>query len=158
MRHFNGRRWSEYVTALVCPDFQSFGDVVRTRILPVFDNMHDEASEVRERFFRERGARVHASEDVDPWDLWSDIADKATDAGFEHYEMLWSMKFATLNLFSAALYHLTEQHVIDLVVMMRDSHQRDELSSDDAIAWLKGTLTSTSSGYASGVSFTNSSS
>lgn len=134
MRRFDGQRWEEYVTKFVCPDFQRFGDVVRARILPVFDDIKQEADELAKRHYKEMMSSLVAYEDADDGGAISELA---LDAGDEHYDMLSSMRSATLNLFSAALYHLTEQHMVDLWLMVLDYHQREEVSAQDATAWFK---------------------
>ncbi len=134
MVRFDGQRWAEYVTEFVSPDFRRFGDVVRERILPVFDGINQEADEVRNRRYAELMTSTPASED---WGDAGGIAESAMEAGFERYETLFSMRFATLNLFSAALYHLTEQHLVDLAMRVADNYQRIEVSPRDAVSWFK---------------------
>lgn len=136
MRRFDGTRWQEYVEMFVSPDFQQFGDVVKTRILPVFNGITEEANAVADRRYREL-----MSLPLDP-DLWEagDLAQSAMDFGFAHYEMLTSMRCATLNLYSAALYHLTEQHLVDLLFHIIDSYKRDEVSMKEVFDWYENDL------------------
>jgi hypothetical protein len=137
MPGFDGTRWQEYVTAFVCPDFQQFGHVVTKKILPVFDGIKEEADEVAERSYQEL-LRQPAHPDF--WDA-GDVADAAMQQGFAHYEMLTSMRWATIGLYSAALYHLTEQHLIDLLFHIVDSYKRDEVPMKEVFRWYKEDLT-----------------
>jgi hypothetical protein len=130
----NGSRWSDWVTQFVCPDFQHFGDVVKTRILPVFDGIAQEADDIATRRYDDMMANTPASDDGG--DV-SHIAEVAMTAGFEHYDMLTSMHSATLNLYTAALYHLTEQHLVDLMAMASNLPRTEEVSPRQAIDWFK---------------------
>lgn len=129
---FDGQRWEEYVTQFVCPDFRRFGEVVRARILPVFDDIKQESDELAKRHYREMMSSASSYDDDG-----GAISDLALEAGYEHYDMLSSMRSATLNLFSAALYHLTEQHLVDLRMRILDDYHNDEVSSGDVIGWFK---------------------
>lgn len=137
MNRFNGHRWKEYVDNLVTPDFQRFGDVVRTRILPVFDGINKEADDLAKQRYDELMSSAGPHED---WDDGGAIADLAMEAGYDHYDMLVSMRSATLNLYAAAFYHLTEQHIVDLRAMILDEHHRNEISPAVAIEWFKTDL------------------
>jgi hypothetical protein len=134
LRRFNGHHWKEYVENLVTPDFQRFGDVVRNRILPVFDGINKEADEHARQRYDELMSSAIPRED---WDDGGAIAELAMEAGYDHYDMLVSMRSATLNLYAAALYHLTEQHIVDLCVMILDYHKREEIPPGEAIKWFK---------------------
>lgn len=134
MKRFDGHRWKEYVASLVTPDFQRFGDVVRTRILPVFDGINQEADDLAKQRYHEL---VSSAVPHDNWDDGGAIADLAMEAGYDHYDMLVSMRSATLNLYAAALYHLTEQHIADLHAMILDNHQRNKIPPAEAIKWFK---------------------
>jgi len=50
------------------------------------------------------------------------------------------MRSATLNLYSAALYHLTEQHLVDLCLMILGYDEHAEVTPWQAIGWLKDQL------------------
>jgi hypothetical protein len=136
LQRFDGVRWQEYVKTFVCPDFQQFGDVVQERILPVFDRITEEADAVANRRYEEL---LSLPLDPDRWDP-GDVAQEAMAHGFAHYEMLTSMRAATLNLYSAALYHLTEQHLVDLPLRILDSYQRGELPMEKVFGWFTGEL------------------
>lgn len=136
MRQFDGQRWEEYVTLFVRPDFQRFGDVVKERILPVFDDITQQANEITEREF----AALTANVSPDQYD-GSAVYQQAMEVGYDHYAMLTSMRTATLNLYAAALYHLTEQHVIDLYFRVLDIYDREELMNavevEEVFEWFK---------------------
>lgn len=135
MRNFNGKYWKEYVEKRVCPDFRAFGSVVRKRILPIFDGINQEATDLQNRRYQELVSNVVHDEDF--WDAGEAMANLAFEEAAEHHEMLWSMRSATLNMYSAALYHLTEQHIVDLCSMIADFHKRVEIPPGEAIKWLR---------------------
>jgi hypothetical protein len=137
LQTFDGTRWQEYVTTFVGPDFQQFGDVVKKRILPVFEGIKEEADAVAHESYREL---LKQPADPDYWDA-GDVADAAMQQGFAHYEMLTSMRWATLGLYSAALYHLTEQHLVDLLVHILNSYGRDEVPMKEVFRWYREDLT-----------------
>jgi hypothetical protein len=133
MLAFNGAHWSEYVKVLVLPNFEQFCEVVIERILPVFSTIHEEAESVANQYYEERASRFSSSDESDGWDYLSSVADSAIDAGLERGDMLVSMRFATLNLFSSGLYHLTEQHLIDFSCRALDDYSYTPTSVQDAI-------------------------
>ena len=66
--HFNGIYWGRYVEKRVCTDFQSFGDVVRSRVLPVFDGIKKEVDDLEERRYDELMSAVDHSREA-AWDI-----------------------------------------------------------------------------------------
>jgi hypothetical protein len=135
LQTFDGTRWNEYVMTSVCPDFQEFGGVVKDRILPVFDGIKEEADAVRDRRYQELMSQAGS------FGLWADdIVCGAEYEGAAHYEMLTSMRCATLNLYSAALYHLTEQHLVDLRLRILESYDRSAVPLRDVFRWFKDDL------------------
>jgi hypothetical protein len=139
MNRFHGSHWSEYVRERVCPRFQQFGDLVRSRVLPAFEGINDEAHALEQRRYQELMASVEAPEE-DMWDAGEAMADIAFNEAMDHAVLLGSMKFATINLFAAALYHLTEQHLIDLVLRIHNNDQRHNHRPEEAITWFKQAL------------------
>jgi hypothetical protein len=65
------------------------------------------------------------------------MAELAFNEAMDYAVTLSSMRFSTLSLFSAALYHMSEQHLIDLrqEILFDDGHEA--VSADAAIEWFK---------------------
>jgi hypothetical protein len=63
------------------------------------------------------------------------MADLAFNEAMDHAVLLESMRFATLNLYAAALYHLTEQHLIDLPSQILNYDRRHNLRPEGAFSW-----------------------
>lgn len=74
------------------------------------------------------------------WEAGEAMADIAFNEAMDHAVLLGSMRFATLNLFAAALYHMTEQLLIDLVLRIHNNDKRHNRRPIEAIAWFKNTL------------------
>jgi hypothetical protein len=53
---------------------------------------------------------------------------------------LSSMQFATISLFAAALYHLTEHHLVDLCLKIVGRDDRIEVRKHEVDRWFKDTL------------------
>src|SRR6185503_1608460 len=91
LQWFDGASWQDYITTVICSDFRQFGDVVKTRILPVFDGIKDEADDVAIRSYQDGLAQAS----IHLWDERS-LIHSAEMTGFQHHEMLTSMKWATI--------------------------------------------------------------
>jgi len=106
--------------------FQQFGDLVALACATGFDGINEEAHALERRRYEElvsasrRPRRYVGSRRGD--------GDIAFNEAMDHAVLLGSMRFATLNLFAAALYHMTEQHLIDLVLRI---HNNDERTTAD---------------------------
>jgi hypothetical protein len=57
------------------------------------------------------------------WDIGEATSGRAFSEAMAHAVMLSGMYYAMLNLYAAALYHLTEQHIVDLCTRILDYHQ-----------------------------------
>jgi hypothetical protein len=123
MKHFYGEHWRDHVRARVCPRFQQFGDLVLSRVLPAFDGINEEAHALERRRYEELLSSVAAPQE-DMWEAGEAMADIAFNEAMDHAVLLGSMRFATLNLFAAALYHMTEQLLIDLVLRIHNNDKR----------------------------------
>ena len=140
MKRFYGTHWREHVLERVCPRFQQFGDLVCSRVLPAFDGINEEAHALERRRYKELISSVHVADEDDMWDAGEAMADLAFNEAMDHAVLLESMRFATLNLYAAALYHLMEQHLIDLVLRIHNNDQRHNHRPEHAIAWFKDVL------------------
>ena len=140
MKRFHGKHWQEHVRERVCPRFDQFGSLVLSRVLPAFDGINEEAHALERRRYKELISGVHVADEHDMWDAGEAMADLAFNEAMDHAVLLESMRFATLNLYSAALYHLTEQHLIDLVLRIHNNDQRHNRRPEEAIAWFKDAL------------------
>ena len=114
MRSFKYLKY--HIEEYVLPEFEQFGEVVLERIAPVFDAINQEATDLEKRRFREL---MSAYEGPDDWSAGEGAAELAFKEASNYARTLSRMKFATLNLFAAGLYHLSEQHIIDLSLMIR---------------------------------------
>ena len=78
--------------------------------------------------------------DEDDMSAGEAIGDLALNEAMNHAVLLESMRFATLNLYAAALYHLTEQHLIDVPLQILNYDDRHNLRPDGAVVWFKNAL------------------
>lgn len=99
------------VRGALLPTVEAFGPSLLNDILPAFSNLQKRADEVAHEEFARRGAEP-AGEDCDG-DM-GDAAEAAEAKGQTFYDTMVGMRQATLNLFSAGLFHLTEQKLTDL--------------------------------------------
>jgi len=136
----NGPYWRKDILERVCPLFEQFGKLVLTRVLPAFDGINEEAHALERRRDKELTSSVHAADEDDMWDAREAAANLAFNEAMDHAVLLESMRFATLNLYAVALYHLTEQHLIDLHLQMLNSDRRHNLRPEHAKRWFKDTL------------------
>jgi hypothetical protein len=139
MQRFDGTYWQEYIRERVCPRFVQFGDIVVSRVLPAFHGINEEADELRQRRYSELMSGVNVSE-ADAWDAGEAMAELAFEEAMDHAVLQQSTRFATLNLYAAALYHLTEQHLIDLSLQILHYERRHNLRTDRAISWFRDIL------------------
>jgi hypothetical protein len=102
-------------------------------VLPVFDGMKREVDDLKERRHNELMSAInHSREDHGETD--EAFADRAFNEAMEHATMLSAVSYATLNVYAAALYHLTEQHIVDLYTRILDYHGA-EITLADASQW-----------------------
>lgn len=103
---FNIESWEPYIRKQLMRQAELFIDSVSNRLLPTFENTDKEASEVEEQEL-ERLYSCFGSPDTDP----ADLAERARDAGIDHYMMLEAVKQSLLNVAAVTLYHLFEQQL-----------------------------------------------
>jgi hypothetical protein len=139
MKSFFGKHWSEHIRERICPRFKQFGELVLSRVLPAFEGINEEAHALERRRYDELMSHVSAPEE-DMWEAGEAMADLAFNEAMDHAVLLESMRYATINLYAAALYHLTEQHLIDLVLQIHNNDEQHNHRPEEAIAWFKNAL------------------
>ena len=139
MKSFHGKHWRDYIHGRVVPRFRQFGELVLSRVLPAFDGINEEAEALERRRFNELVSSLDMPEEA-MRGAEEAMADLAFNEAMDHALLLGSMRFATLNLYAAALYHLTEQHLIDVPLQILNYEGRHNLRPKDAFAWFKHTL------------------
>ena len=87
------------------PPVKAYRTAALEKVLPVFDNLEQEADEVAEAEFKRLGA-MPASDDH--YDL-GDLAEQAELHGIEYGETMFAIRQSVLNVLAAGLYHLFEQ-------------------------------------------------
>jgi len=99
----NALDWSDYIRTTFIPLIDTFSDCLKERVLPSFENLSQEASQVTS----EAWSRLcsHDPEGTDP----GDFADAAMERGVEFYQTMREMAQGVQNMFSMGLYHLFEQ-------------------------------------------------
>jgi len=123
---------------MIRPDFERYGHIVLNRILPVFDGIGEEACEVERTKLKEWSGGSYFEEDY--LDAAEAAAEHAREEALAYYDTLSAMHLATLNLYAAGLYHLTEQHLINLCLQILDQHGRDELHFGQVVEWFQSDL------------------
>ena len=101
--------WEYHFNQFLIPQYVNLKRVIIERIAPAFSNIEEEAEEISQKYFDNAG-KYGDPENFDP----GDYAESAMEKGQEHFELMTNMHFATLNIFTTALFHLYEQHVIFL--------------------------------------------
>lgn len=134
MRKFHGKYWGKYVHERIKPRFRQFGDIFLARVLPPFDRINEEASDLETRRNKELASSLVCA-DQDRWDGEAAMAELAFNEAMDYAVTLSSMQFSALSLFSAALYHMTEQHLIDLRQEILVDDGRDAVKPEAAIDW-----------------------
>lgn len=103
----NHRFWEYHFARVFVPEVRALVDTLETRLLPTFTNIKAEA----DRKGDEEWKRLCALPG-DGSDDMADLAEQAFDAGLAHYQTMIGLRQGLLNLFSVALFHLYEQHVM----------------------------------------------
>lgn len=94
------------IPKLYLPPVEAYRTAALTKILPVFDDLEQQADAAAEAEF-ERLCAQPAGPDYDG-DL-GDLAEQATEHGNEYGETMFAIRQSVLNLLAAGLYHLFEQ-------------------------------------------------
>ena len=102
----NRQYWEECYQKKLIKQISKFYEVIQNRIIPMFDNIEEEAQKVQD----DEWGRICSSPGDPDKDL-GDYADDARDVGIEYYIILSGIKQAFYNISAASLYHLFEQQL-----------------------------------------------
>ncbi|MCY3934207.1 MAG: hypothetical protein OXH70_21095 [Acidobacteria bacterium] len=99
--------WVAYnIPRLYLPPVEAYRAAALTKVLPIFDDLEQEADAVAEAEF-ERLCTQPATPDFHGG--LSDLAERATEYGQEYGETMFAIRQSVLNLLAAGLHHLFEQ-------------------------------------------------
>jgi len=112
---------------------------VLSRVLPAFDGINEESTALENQLREELIESLEVHED-DLYEAHEAMAELAFNEAMDHAVLLESMRFSTLNLFAAALYHLIEQHLIDLPLQILNYEGQHDLRPGQAVSWFKDTI------------------
>jgi hypothetical protein len=98
-------RWSAQ------PFVRAYGQWVHEHIVPIVNDFEKRAHAVEEETYERLSAKVNPETYAGDG---SEFYESAFNAGLSFYETMASLYQATLNLFSAGLFHLIEQQLADL--------------------------------------------
>jgi hypothetical protein len=107
---FNIHLWEQYIRNQFIKQIELLYESIQNRLIPTFDNIEKEAEQISDEKWDSLCSSSH-SPDIDP----ADLAERAREAGIDHYEMLSSIKQTLLNITAITLYHLFEQQIIFLL-------------------------------------------
>lgn len=102
----NAQFWVKYFQQIFIAEVEMYIRVVEERLLPVFDTVDEEATELAQKEFDERMAQP-ADDYFDP----ADAAYHASEQGLVYYELLSGVRQSLLNIAAVHLHHLFEQHL-----------------------------------------------
>jgi hypothetical protein len=139
MKRFHGTHWGDHVQKRIVRRFEQFGDIVHSRVLSTFEGINEEATALEKQRYQEFMSSFEFN-GGDSSEAEQAMQDLAFNEAMDYAVTLSSMRFTTLNLFSAALYHLTEQHLIDLGLQIQNDDERHNLRPEQAITWFKDTV------------------
>lgn len=120
------------IRRIVLPFVQVYGRWVEEQIIPMTDQLQKMAEEVEKKTYDDLMSQP-AGEDYSS--DGSEEAEAAHDVGLSFFEDISKMYQATLNLFSAGLFHVAEQQLADLT---RDAAIQNEVSEtklDEVVTW-----------------------
>lgn len=120
----------EFWTPLLRDDFPrqaaTLAHTLKARLLPTFQNIGQEATELQERTYHDLCRRPYD----DRFDS-SDLHEMAHGVAREHYQLMAGIQQGLINSFAATLYHLYEQQVLFFlrreVLHPREQHDIDLL-------------------------------
>lgn len=108
VRHiFNIGFWEPFIRTQFVKQIELLSESIQNRLIPTFDGIEKEAEEISEKEW-DRLCSSCYSPDIDP----ADLAERAQEAGIDHYMMLSNIRQSLLNIATTALYHLFEQQII----------------------------------------------
>jgi hypothetical protein len=119
---------------MVLPFIRVYGQWVEEHIIPMSDQLEKMANTVEQEAYDKIMSQPAGDDYMGDG---SDEAEAAHDIGLSFYEDITKMYQATLNLFSAGLFHVTEQQLADLT---RDAAIEEEASDTKlgvVLAWYR---------------------
>lgn len=122
------------IRQMVLPFVRVYGQWVDERIIPMADQLEKMANAVEQEAYDNLMSQP-AGDDY-PGD-GSDEAEAAHDIGISFYEDISNMYQATLNLFSAGLFHVMEQQLADLTRDGAIEKEASDTKLDRLIDWYK---------------------
>lgn len=118
---FNHQFWAPLLGEDFPKQAIALANTLEARLMPTFQNIDQEATEIQERTYRELCSRPYDDRFDD-----SDLHQMAHDAGLEHYQLMAGIQQGLINSFSASLYHLYEQQIFFFlrreVLHVREQH------------------------------------
>ncbi len=111
------------ICQMVLPFVRVYGQWVEERIIPMSEQLQGMAEKVEQEAYENL---MSAPVGDDYMGDGSEEAQEANDIGLSFYENISSMYQATLNLFSAGLFHVVEQQLADIT---RDGGIRKPVSN-----------------------------
>jgi len=105
----DGHFWERHFKKLFIPQINVFCDATIERVMPLFDNIEEEADSVVQAEYERYGSLPATGEES--WDM-ADAAEWAQEIGLAHYEALTGVRQSLINLAVVALYHMFEQQLL----------------------------------------------
>ena len=102
--------WAHSVKSLYVPTIRYFSKALSDRLLPVFNNLAEEAGRFEHEEYQRLGA-LPAFYESDG----SELAERAHDNAVFWYSSMAAVKQSVINLYAVGLRHLFEQQLFDLV-------------------------------------------
>lgn len=122
------------IRRMVLPFIRVYGQWVEERIIPMAEQLQKMAETVEQEAYDDLMAQPA---DYDYPGDGSDEAEAAHDIGLSFYEDISKMYQATLNLFSAGLFHVTEQQLADLTRDGAIEKKASDTQLKEVIDWYK---------------------
>lgn len=119
---------------MVLPFVRVYGQWVEERIIPMSEQLQKMAETVEQEAYDDLMAQPA---DYDYAGDGSDEAEAAHDIGLSFYEDISKMYQATLNLFSAGLFHVVEQQLADLTRDGAIGKEASDTPLKEVIEWYK---------------------
>jgi hypothetical protein len=120
------------IRQMILPFVRVYGQWVEEHIIPMSDQLEKMANKVEAEAYDDLASQPVGDDYMGDG---SEEAEEANDIGLSFYENISSMYQATLNLFSAGLFHVVEQQLADIT---RDGGIRKPVSNTslkDVVEW-----------------------
>jgi hypothetical protein len=122
------------IRRMVLPFVRVYGQWVEERIIPMSEQLQKMAEAVEQEAYDEMLSQPVGDEYTGDG---SEEAEAAHDIGLSFYEDISKMYQATLNLFSAGLFHVVEQQLADLTRDGAIEKKASETQLKEVIEWYK---------------------